>query len=119
MNVIVENIKELDTKELSVKNVELKSHEQLFEEKEWDTLILQSPVAHIWFLKSMPSRIGLILGMNPSDVEKVVYFAGYLITKVNEDERKRFVRRIDSEFKAKTKNSQDEKTKEALKNFLD
>jgi DNA-directed RNA polymerase subunit beta' len=45
---------------------------------------LATPVSHIWFLKSMPSRISLILGMGPTDVEKVVYFAGYLITKVHE-----------------------------------
>jgi len=79
---------------------------------------LASPVSHIWFLKSMPSRISLILGMGPSDVEKVVYFAGYLITKVYEDERSRFVRELDSEFKSKTKAAGDEKTKEALKKLF-
>jgi DNA-directed RNA polymerase subunit beta' len=79
---------------------------------------LASPVSHIWFLKSMPSRISLILGMSPSDVEKVVYFAGYLITKVYEDERSRFVRELDSEFKSKTKAAGDEKTKEALKKLF-
>lgn len=79
---------------------------------------LASPVSHIWFLKSMPSRIALILGMSPSDVEKVVYFAGYLITKVHEDERNRFVKELDSEFKSKTKSSGDEKTKEALKKLF-
>jgi len=79
---------------------------------------LASPVSHIWFLKSMPSRISLILGMAPSDVEKVVYFAGYLIAKVYEDERSRFVRELDSEFKQKTKAAGDEKTKEALKKLF-
>lgn len=79
---------------------------------------LASPVSHIWFLKSMPSRISLILGMSPSDVEKVVYFAGYLITKVYEDERNRFVKELDSEFKSKTKAAGDEKTKEALKKLF-
>lgn len=79
---------------------------------------LASPVSHIWFLKSMPSRISLILGMSPADVEKVVYFAGYLITKVHEEERNRFVRELDSEFKSKTKAAGDEKTKEALKKLF-
>ncbi|MEY4440746.1 MAG: hypothetical protein RLY49_372 [Candidatus Parcubacteria bacterium] len=79
---------------------------------------LATPVSHIWFLKSMPSRISLILGMGPTDVEKVVYFAGYLITKVHEDERDRFVRELDSEFKSKTKTATDEKTKEALKKLF-
>lgn len=79
---------------------------------------LASPVSHIWFLKSMPSRISLILGMSPADVEKVVYFAGYLISKVYEDERSRFVKELDSEFKSKLKSSGDEKTKEALKKLF-
>ncbi len=79
---------------------------------------LATPVSHIWFLKSMPSRISLILGMSPLDVEKVVYFAGYLITKVHEEERDRFVRELDSEFKSKTKTATDEKTKEALKKLF-
>jgi DNA-directed RNA polymerase subunit beta' len=79
---------------------------------------LASPVSHIWFLKSMPSRISLILGMSPADVEKVVYFAGYLITHVFEEERERFVRELDSEFKSKTKAATDEKTKEALKKLF-
>lgn len=79
---------------------------------------LATPVSHIWFLKSMPSRISLILGMSPTDAEKVVYFAGYLITKVHEEERDRFVRELDSEFKSKTKTATDEKTKEALKKLF-
>ena len=48
---------------------------------------LATVVSHIWFLRSMPSRIGLVLGMSMAELEKVVYFAGYLITYVHEDER--------------------------------
>jgi DNA-directed RNA polymerase subunit beta' len=79
---------------------------------------LASPVSHIWFLRSMPSRIALILGIPSGDLEKVIYFAGYIITKVFEDERKRLLRDLDSEFKAKVKSVQDEKTKEAFKQAL-
>ncbi len=79
---------------------------------------LASPVAHIWFLRSMPSRIGLILGMTTADLEKVVYFAGYIITSVNEEERNAMLRDLDSEFKSKIKNLQDEKSKDALKDLL-
>jgi DNA-directed RNA polymerase subunit beta' len=53
--------------------------------------------------------------MGSSDVEKVIYFAGYLITKVEESERKRILAELDNEFKNKIKASQDEKTKEKLK----
>lgn len=79
---------------------------------------LATPVAHIWFLRSIPSRIGLILDMNTADLEKVVYFAGYLITKVDEDERKKILKDLESEYKSKVKSSQDKKTKEALKDLF-
>jgi DNA-directed RNA polymerase subunit beta' len=79
---------------------------------------LCTPVAHIWFLRSMPSRISLVLGLPQGDVEKVVYFAGYLITKVFDDERERFLSDLDSEYKSKAKTLQDEKTKDALKDLL-
>ncbi|MEI6480319.1 MAG: DNA-directed RNA polymerase subunit beta' [bacterium] len=79
---------------------------------------LATPVGHIWFLRSVPSRISLILGMSGIDLEKVVYFAGYLITLVDEEERERILNDLDSEFKAKIKSLQDEKTKDALKNLL-
>ncbi len=79
---------------------------------------LSTPVAHIWFLRNIPSRISLVMGIASSDVEKVVYFAGYLITKVNESEKQRVLNDLDSEFKAKVKNAQDEKTKDAIRDLL-
>ncbi len=79
---------------------------------------LASPVSHIWFLKGTPSRVGLLLGMTSTDLEKVVYFAGYVITQVNESERERFLNELDAEYKSKVKSAHDEKTKEALKELL-
>jgi DNA-directed RNA polymerase subunit beta' len=79
---------------------------------------LATPVSHVWFLRSMPSRIGLLLMMTTGDLEKVVYFAGYLVININEEEKARFLKDLDSEFKAKVKAAQDEKTKEALKDLL-
>ncbi len=79
---------------------------------------LSTPVAHIWFLRNIPSRISLVMGISSSDVEKVVYFAGYLITKVNESEKQRVLNDLDSEFKAKVKNAQDDKTKDAIRDLL-
>ena len=76
------------------------------------------PVAHIWYLKNMPSRIATILGMNAGDVEKVVYFAGYLITKVDEKEKARLHKELDDEFKLKMKTLVDEKTKKALLDLM-
>ena len=46
---------------------------------------LAAPVAHIWFLRKSPSRIGIILDMKPSDLEKVVYYAAYVILEDTKD----------------------------------
>ncbi|MDE1975254.1 MAG: DNA-directed RNA polymerase subunit beta', partial [Patescibacteria group bacterium] len=79
---------------------------------------LATPVSHIWFLRSVPSRIGLILGLTSSDLEKVVYFAGYVVSKVDETGKGKFLKDLDAEYKSKVKTSQDDKTKEALKELL-
>ncbi|OHA17518.1 MAG: DNA-directed RNA polymerase subunit beta' [Candidatus Taylorbacteria bacterium RIFCSPLOWO2_02_FULL_43_11] len=79
---------------------------------------LATPVAHIWFLRSLPSRLGLIMGMSAAELEKVIYFAGYIVTKVYEDEKARLLKDLDSEFKAKVKGAGDERTKDALKEKL-
>jgi DNA-directed RNA polymerase subunit beta' len=42
---------------------------------------LAAPVAHIWFLKSLPSRIGLLLDMTLKDIERVLYFENYVVTE--------------------------------------
>ncbi|MBI2087058.1 MAG: DNA-directed RNA polymerase subunit beta' [Candidatus Zambryskibacteria bacterium] len=76
---------------------------------------LASPVAHIWFLKNVPSRISLVMGIPVADLEKVIYFAGYIVTSVAQTEKERVLKDLDSEFKAKFKTLQDEKSKSALK----
>ena len=76
------------------------------------------PVSHIWYLRTMPSRVAQVLGMSQGDVEKVVYFAGYLITKVHEEEKSKLLKELDGEFKNKVKTVSDEKTKEALTDLL-
>lgn len=79
---------------------------------------LATPVAHIWFLRSIPSRIGLILNLPIVDLEKVIYFAGYIITSVNEAETERIMKELDNEYKTKSKGLTDEKGKEKLKELL-
>ncbi|OHA87278.1 MAG: DNA-directed RNA polymerase subunit beta' [Candidatus Zambryskibacteria bacterium RIFCSPLOWO2_01_FULL_39_39] len=79
---------------------------------------LSAPVAHIWFLKSMPSRIALILGTTSADVEKVIYFAGYIVTKVSSEEKQAILRDLDAEFKSRIKNITEEKEKDELKEKL-
>lgn len=77
------------------------------------------PVSHIWFLRGVPSRIAMILGITAASVEKVIYFAGYIVTKVSEDDRTRLLRELDTEFKTKLKALQNEDAKEALKTRAD
>ncbi|NND03274.1 MAG: DNA-directed RNA polymerase subunit beta', partial [Acidimicrobiia bacterium] len=48
---------------------------------------LAAPVTHIWFFKGVPSRLGYLLDMSPKDLEKVIYFAAYLITHIDEEKR--------------------------------
>ena len=79
---------------------------------------LASPVAHIWFLRGVPSRMSILLNITLTDLEKVVYFAGYIIHKVNEDEKTRIVKDLESEYKQKIKSSNDDATKEKLKDLF-
>ncbi len=79
---------------------------------------LASPVAHIWFLRGVPSRMSVFLNITLTDLEKVIYFAGYMIHKVNEDEKKKVLKDLESEYKSKVKSAQDDATKEKLKELF-
>ena len=48
---------------------------------------LAAPVTHIWFFKGVPSRLGYLLDMSPKELEKVIYFAAYVITHLDEKRR--------------------------------
>ena len=48
---------------------------------------LAAPVTHIWFFKGVPSRLGYLLDIAPKDLEKVIYFAAYMVTKVDDEQR--------------------------------
>jgi len=64
---------------------------------------LSAPVAHIWFLRSVPSKIGLVLDLSAQSLEKVVYFASFVITHVNEEEKKKTADMLRQEYKTKKK----------------
>lgn len=74
---------------------------------------LAAPMSHIWFLKSVPSRIGLILDLSIQELEKVIYFASFIITKVNEDLKQATLEQLKQEFKSKKKNIEAEFTKKS------
>jgi len=62
---------------------------------------LATPVSHIWFVKGIPSRLGLLLDLSPRELEKVLYFAQYIITEVNEEERSKALQGIDADIEDK------------------
>jgi DNA-directed RNA polymerase subunit beta' len=61
---------------------------------------LAAPVTHIWYFKGVPSRLGYLLDLAPKDLEKIIYFAAYLITSVNTEERHRDLPTIEAEVSA-------------------
>jgi len=79
---------------------------------------LAAPVTHIWYFKGVPSRLGYLLDLAPKDLEKVIYFAAYMITDVDVDarhedlpsleakldsEKKKITNRRDADINARTK----------------
>ncbi len=79
---------------------------------------LATPVSHIWFLRGVPSRMSILLNISVADLEKVIYFAGYIITRVHEKEKEEVVAGLEREYKVKLKNAADDDTREKLKNLL-
>ncbi len=67
---------------------------------------LAVPVSHIWFLRGVPSKIGLAFGMSPQELEKIIYFSSYLILNVDEAEREKASEQLEQEFKSKQKEIQ-------------
>ena len=55
---------------------------------------LAAPVAHIWYVKGTPSRLGLLLDITPRNLERVLYFASYLVTQVDESSREEAIQEV-------------------------
>ncbi|MCK4454287.1 DNA-directed RNA polymerase subunit beta' [Candidatus Parcubacteria bacterium] len=66
-------------------------------------IALACPVSHIWFLRGVPSRIGTVLNIPVQQLEKVIYFASYIITEVDEEAKKKVLEEIDKEYQQKLK----------------
>jgi DNA-directed RNA polymerase subunit beta' len=62
---------------------------------------LAVPVTHIWFLRGTPSSIGLVLNMSIRDLERVAYFANYIVTSVNNERRQKALADLESEFNSR------------------
>ncbi|KPJ57136.1 DNA-directed RNA polymerase subunit beta' [Parcubacteria bacterium DG_74_2] len=73
---------------------------------------LAVPVSHIWFLRGIPSRMGLVLDIPANQLERVIYFAAYIITELDKEQKKKILEDIEKEFKEKAKS---EKLKKSSK----
>ena len=74
---------------------------------------LAAPVCHIWFLKSLPSKISLFLDIPLPKLEKVVYYTNYIVIEVNEEEKKKVLAEIKKEYQTRKKTLKGQ----ALKDF--
>ncbi|MDD2767017.1 MAG: DNA-directed RNA polymerase subunit beta' [Candidatus Moranbacteria bacterium] len=75
---------------------------------------LATPVSHIWFLRGVPSKIGLVLGISPQDLERVIYFSSYIIMEVNESLKAQSLEQLEKEYKNKQKELKGDNSKDAL-----
>ena len=74
-------------------------------------IALAAPVAHIWFSKGTPSRLGLLLDLSPRNLDRVLYFAQYLVTNVDEQLRSAEIDRLQKELDEGTKRLEEEALK--------
>ena len=58
---------------------------------------LASPVSHIWYFKGTPSRLGILLDISPRNLERILYFALYIVTHVDEEARQRALKALDEQ----------------------
>ncbi|MBU2564215.1 DNA-directed RNA polymerase subunit beta' [Patescibacteria group bacterium] len=76
---------------------------------------LAVPVSHIWFLRGIPSRIGLMINTSVQKLEKVIYFGAYIITEVNKDAKAKAFKEIEKEYQSKLKITKGKDNKKTLK----
>jgi DNA-directed RNA polymerase subunit beta' len=64
---------------------------------------LAVPVTHIWFLRGTPSSIGTLLNMSVRDLERVTYFANFIVQKVDEEARTRVLEELSADYQSRRK----------------
>src|SRR5512138_974128 len=76
---------------------------------------LAASVTHIWYFKGVPSRLGYLLDLAPKDLEKIIYFASYVITSVDAEARHRDMSTIENEIFAEKRQSENGRDSEIEK----
>ncbi len=67
---------------------------------------LAAPVTHIWYFKGVPSRLGYLLDLAPKDLEKIIYFASYVIVNVDDEARQRDMSTVEAEIIAEKRHAE-------------
>ena len=70
---------------------------------------LAAPVTHIWYFKGVPSRLGYLLDLAPKDLEKIIYFAAYVITAVDDEMRHNELSTLEAEMEVEKKGVEDQR----------
>ncbi|MCP6719916.1 MAG: DNA-directed RNA polymerase subunit beta' [Patescibacteria group bacterium] len=78
-------------------------------------ITLATPVAHIWFLKTVPSKLSLLFDISVPKLEKVLYYAAFIVTSVNEESKTRVLEKLKREFKSLKKEKGDTQDLEEVK----
>ncbi len=86
-------------------------------------ITLATPIAHLWFLKVVPSKIGMLLNISVSKLEKVIYYAAFIVTSVNNENKARALKTLKSEYRSlkdenKKKTSSFKEAKERSEDIL-
>jgi len=68
---------------------------------------LACPVSHIWFVKGIPSRLGLLLDLSSRNLERVLYFSHYIITSINEEARQEVIEQLEEKISQEISERQD------------
>ncbi len=76
---------------------------------------LAAPVTHIWYFKGVPSRLGYLLDLAPKDLEKIIYFASYVVTSVDAEARHRDLSTLENEILAEKRQAENSRDSEIEK----
>jgi DNA-directed RNA polymerase subunit beta' len=83
---------------------------------------LAAPVTHIWYFKGVPSRLGYLLDLAPKDLERIIYFAAYVVTRIDDERRHKDLPEIEKEIdeeKREEEARRDQEIKERLAELED
>src|SRR5512135_3596360 len=69
---------------------------------------LAAPVAHVWYTRRVPSYLGLLLDVSRRNLDRVLYFAQYVVTHVDEDARQKALKRLEDEIAREERRKGDE-----------